>query len=75
MGPIAPFFPSFLKSHPLQGGFWMPNHQRAVGSLFLAGRITNHMIQWPNRFCQIAEKAEEILDKSMASENQFPNAM
>ena len=28
-----------------------------------------------NRFCQIAGKAGEILDKSAASENQFPNAM
>ena len=28
-----------------------------------------------NRFCQIAGKAGEILDKSAVSENQFPNAM
>lgn len=69
---ILPFLP---QNHPLQGGFWVPKNHRAAGSLFFAGRIPNHMIGRPNRFCQIAEKAEEILDKSAASENQFPNAM
>lgn len=69
---ILPFLP---QNRPLQGGFWVPKHHRVVGSLFFAGRILNHMIQRPYRFCQIAEKAEEILDKSAASENQFPNAM
>lgn len=64
MKPIPTFFPSFPKIAPFMRFLGTPASQ-SCWFPFLHRQNTR----------QIAEKAEEILDKSEASENQFPNAM